>query len=231
MEAFDKRWITLGDFWEYFGTIHQKSSEGFGISKEDIKNSMKVLDRQEHFKAMISERAKLIAKVAGPSSNPSFTPNIFKRESSNNVATSKTEVRQSKKKTRGTQVNALENEPKDPITEIPVVVVEVKTRRSFNILLAMFKSAPDDTNRKQVDWINFVAAMAEVGFVASKAGGGSPVSFAADGSFQGAWKGRIVFHEPHYPISKISHIRLRAWGRRMSRWFGWTENTFELKEK
>jgi hypothetical protein len=62
-----------------------------------------------------------------------------------------------------------------------------------------------------------------------KQGGGSAVIFENKGSIkeQGT-RGKIVFHKPH-PVPKIDPIMLHAWGKRMTKWFGWHREFFVLE--
>lgn len=86
-----------------------------------------------------------------------------------------------------------------------------------------------ENNAKMVDWDVFVNAMNDVGFRATNTGNGSVVSFEAEES-RCPWEGRIVFHKPH-PVAKIDLVLLYANGKRMNKWFGWSEETFEVLEK
>jgi hypothetical protein len=45
-----------------------------------------------------------------------------------------------------------------------------------------------------------------------------------------AGKGAILFHKPH-SSTIIDHIKLKANGKRMREWFGWSEKTFVLTAK
>ncbi|KAN0092460.1 hypothetical protein V8E51_018307 [Hyaloscypha variabilis] len=78
-------------------------------------------------------------------------------------------------------------------------------------------------------WEEFEHAMDQVGFSARR-NGGSAVLF--EPKKESAWygKGKIVFHRPH-PCSKIVPIRLRAIGKRMGKWFGWSRDLFVPDEK
>lgn len=72
-----------------------------------------------------------------------------------------------------------------------------------------------------VGWATFVRTMADVGFVARDAGG-SAVSLENNG------KGKIIFHKPHPDTDIDAHLlRIIAW--RMTKWFGWSRESFVLR--
>ncbi|KAI0473405.1 hypothetical protein GGR56DRAFT_530188 [Xylariaceae sp. FL0804] len=99
------------------------------------------------------------------------------------------------------------------------------SRKSLTVFRSMFPRTADERGRT-TDWEAFVGAMIEAGF-AVRNGGGSMVNFESDGDGGG---GRIVFHRPH-PVAKIDPVMFQAMGRRLNRWFGWSEATFALKDQ
>ncbi|KAF7923039.1 uncharacterized protein EAE98_007744 [Botrytis deweyae] len=83
---------------------------------------------------------------------------------------------------------------------------------------------------KTVPWDSLVNAMAEAGFIASHERGGSAVQFEPDTSSPWFGKGKIVFHKPH-PERVVDAVMLGVMGKRMKKWFGWSDETFEVGKK
>lgn len=95
------------------------------------------------------------------------------------------------------------------------------TRHSLDIFLLMFPKK--DGVVKEVLWGRFVYAMVDAGFTARN-NSRSLVSFKKlDG------EGRVIFYKPH-PVPKIDPAILRAIGKRMAKWFGWSRELFVLCE-
>lgn len=69
----------------------------------------------------------------------------------------------------------------------------------------------------------------EVEFIASRLAGGSEHSFEPGPGSKWFGMGSIVFHKPH-PEDDIDAVELACWGKRMGKWFGWGEGSFELKK-
>lgn len=74
-------------------------------------------------------------------------------------------------------------------------------------------------------WKDLVGALVDAGFSAI-CRGGSAVTF----KHKLAVKGGIVFHRPH-PDSKIAPSLLKGMGKRLTDWFGWSEDTFVGRSK
>jgi hypothetical protein len=106
---------------------------------------------------------------------------------------------------------AMEVQAAAPALRIPT------TKRAMDLFSKMYPDDPE-TASKGADWDTFVHAMNATGFSAH-GGGGSAVIFEREG------EGRIVFHKPH-PVAKIDSVMLRAMGKRMAKWFGWSRGCF-----
>ncbi|KAF5876902.1 uncharacterized protein Bfra_001257 [Botrytis fragariae] len=106
----------------------------------------------------------------------------------------------------------------DHSPESPQKTVHIKPS-SLPILSRVFPTTFNEHASKPLDWRTFVTAMKNAGFTAAESGG-SAVRFlnTVDG-------GRIVFHEPH-PTAKIEQSMLRAWGKRLGKWFRWARESF-----
>ena len=78
--------------------------------------------------------------------------------------------------------------------------------------------ATDPSNRKPLHFDDFAAAMIDAGFVVKRCGrnSGSAVKFKEIRKEGGT----ITFHRPH-PDPHIDHNKLRTWGGRLNKNFGW----------
>lgn len=114
--------------------------------------------------------------------------------------------------------------------------------RAFSLITLMYPTNALEAS-KSIEWDQFVHAIGDMGFTARSAGcsavsfekvGKSPHRFgdSGDSEFRSDGEGekntRIDFHKPH-PISKIDPVMIRGMGRRMSKWFGWGREGFELE--
>jgi len=94
---------------------------------------------------------------------------------------------------------------------------------SLTLLTRMFTADP--TTPGEIYWTDFVSAMADAG-CSIMPGGGSCFTFThVDEKEQ---KHSMVFHRPH-PEPSMSKERLRSFGSRLSRRWGWSEKTFAVK--
>lgn len=84
----------------------------------------------------------------------------------------------------------------------------------------MFPAGTDGTSG--VRWIHLVQALTDAGMNATQ-GSGSAVVFNNS-------HGSISLHTPH-PEPVVDAYRLRGYGKRHNKWFGWTNETFVLREK
>lgn len=111
--------------------------------------------------------------------------------------------------------------------EIQVTV----NKRAFAVFKGMYPGDDLEARRQCVQWNAFVTSLSVPGveFVVS-GGGGSEYSFEPSATSRWAGLGSIVFHRPH-PEGEIDPIRLASWGKRISKWFGWCEDTFIMKKR
>ncbi len=79
----------------------------------------------------------------------------------------------------------------------------------------------DEVSRHDIDWKDFLHAMHQMGFAAEKLYG-SVWHFTPE---ENEYKKSIHFHEPH-PSGKISFVKARAFGRRLTRTYEWTGEMF-----
>jgi hypothetical protein len=91
---------------------------------------------------------------------------------------------------------------------------------TLSLMAKMFPAGADGTSG--VRWIQFVQALTDAGMIATQ-GAGSAVSF-------NIYRRSISFHK-HHPEPLVDAVRLRGFGKRLSKWFGWTNETFILRQK
>jgi hypothetical protein len=110
----------------------------------------------------------------------------------------------------------------DIVTTDPAPVPQIEVNRNTLSLMAkMFPTGIDSTS--SVRCTELVQALTDAGMTAEQSGG-SAVNFGTQHS------GSIVFHMPH-PEPVVDAIRLRGFGKRLTKWFGWTNETFILRPK
>jgi hypothetical protein len=130
-----------------------------------------------------------------------------------------------KKKTR----RLVELEPATVLTPEAVVEDAVPAatlavdKRAFKVYSTLFHS-PDSPNQPgEIAWPDFLHAMVKAGFGAMKLQGSAwhftPERSDVDRSIQ--------FHEPH-PGNKLPFTWARRYGRRLTRAYGWTRESFTL---
>ena len=104
--------------------------------------------------------------------------------------------------------------------EAEIAHIAVK-QANLDILSQMFSTGNISSG---VRWVLLLQALTDAGLAVTP-GAGSAVSFANE-------QGTISIHQPHDrdgPV--VDAIRLRGIGRRLTKWFGWTNETFVLREK
>jgi hypothetical protein len=96
-------------------------------------------------------------------------------------------------------------------------------KRAYKVFRSLFHSPESPDQPGEVSWPNFLHAMVKAGFGAEKLQG-SAWHFTP----QNIKVGRsIQFHEPH-PSNKLPFTWAKRYGRRLSRAFGWTQDSFTL---
>lgn len=96
--------------------------------------------------------------------------------------------------------------------------------KSLTLFERMFTADP--TTPGDIYWTDFVSAMADAG-CSVMPGGGSCFTFThLDETGQ---KHSMVFHRPH-PEPNMSKERLKSFGSRLNRRWGWSEATFAVKK-
>ena len=137
-------------------------------------------------------------------------------------------------KTRG-DAEQKEGMPDEKIEESSMPPQEILrvgvSNRALAVFNAMFPGRGVENRGRGTDWDQFVSAMgeSEVGFVARRSAGGAAYSFEPSQNSKWFGRGKIVFHKPH-PEIYFDSIQMAINGKRMAKWFGWSEDTFELKK-
>ncbi|KAG6368750.1 hypothetical protein INS49_002964 [Diaporthe citri] len=135
-----------------------------------------------------------------------------------------------KVKTRGTPAPQASASTQDEETEQedqdPARIIQVD-RRALKVFGALFHTPSSTSKPGEVPWTEFLHAMRSAGFRIEKLYG-SVWQFTphddSDGHV-GAGMRSILFHEPH-PHSKIPFWDARRHGRRLTRAYGWSGETF-----
>ena len=103
----------------------------------------------------------------------------------------------------------------------PVQQIHIKPE-SLSVISKMFPTGAESSS--SVRWTQLVQALTDAGLTATQ-GAGSAVSFAGQ-------RGSVTIHQPHDRDGpNVDAIMLRGLGRRFNKWFGWTSETFVLREK
>jgi hypothetical protein len=105
---------------------------------------------------------------------------------------------------------------KDAVSPGPIAVKQ----DTLSLMAKMFPAGTDDTSG--VRWTQLVQALTDAGMSATQ-GSGSAVVF--NNSY-----GSICLHMPHSEPF-VDAYRLRGFGERLNKWFGWTNETFVLRQK
>lgn len=93
---------------------------------------------------------------------------------------------------------------------------------TLSVMAKMFSARSDST--KGVRWTQFARALIDAGLTATRSSVGPAVSFSNNEH------GAVTIHMPH-PEPELNAVMLRGHGRRLSKWFGWTNDTFGLRQK
>jgi hypothetical protein len=106
----------------------------------------------------------------------------------------------------------------DELTLSPTFKVD---KRAHKVFRSLFHSPNSPDQPGEVAWPDFLHAMIKAGFGAEKLQGSAwhftPQNLDVDRSIQ--------FHEPH-PSNKLPFVWARRYGRRLTRAFGWTRDSF-----
>ena len=118
------------------------------------------------------------------------------------------------------KLNLVNSSSADPaLPSVPQIAVK---QDSLGVISKMYPTGVEGS--ASVRWTQLVQALTDAGPTATQ-GAGSAVSFAGQ-------RGSVTIHQPHDRDGpNVDAIMLRGLGRRFNKWFGWTSETFVLREK
>lgn len=237
--------VALSHLWAGMRDRHRQTLQRLEFNDHDVERDLKVLSADIHpdyISSLRNERLEIEARIARRRrDNQSAREQMAALSFGSQIpdTTSKFQPKEAKTKTKA------RSEPipvevvspctstfeESPDTQAPIEVSMSKS--AFGIFHSMFPSRnSEEASQKTVRWDAFVLAMAEPGieFVARHSAGGSAVQFEPDEKSRWFGEGKIVFHKPH-PVPVIDSVLLSSMGKRLRKWFGWTNKTFVLEEK
>ncbi|KAI7349555.1 hypothetical protein KC354_g13173 [Hortaea werneckii] len=241
----DAEWLTkaaesrkyMADFWAYARQVRRSKVTGIGLSDSDIEADVALFaaDQSEEYLQEVRAEEDMVRKAiaaaaaakAGFQEEAPVQSQWEGKEENNKFVLAVGRVKPKTRPEHEPVTNELATsvdeyaQNQDSRTCIPV------NSESLRIFARIFPSTTDTTFKGAVQWKQFVTAMTDAGCSATHTGG-SAVSFerkARDGA-----DGTIVFHKPH-PDTEMDNFMLRMMGKRLKKWFGWDEGTFEERAK
>jgi hypothetical protein len=119
------------------------------------------------------------------------------------------------------QLNEAAAEEVEAVDHDSVPAPQIPVRQdTLSVMAKMFPTGSDGTS--SVRWVQLVQALVDTGMTATQ-GAGSAVAFSNS-------YGAISLHMPH-PEPVVDAFILRGFGKRLNKWFGWTNETFVLRQK
>lgn len=230
---------TLARYWSDMRNNWREQLTQAGVSPSHIIEEMEVLsaDQTEDFMAEIeAERRTVLASLSAPRPGSKLLLADYievdrSTKGENHPPSAPVEVK-IKNKTRklpdqGAE-RAFDFQRTGKAQMTPQHQVLCLKKESVDILRHMYSSAGQESNRKYA-WQHFCSAMIDAGFSISQ-GSGSAVSFKRMDSEDGHMGKSIVIHRPH-PDPYLDPVILRYIGKRMTRRFNWSRDSFVEREK
>ncbi|PVH73887.1 hypothetical protein DL98DRAFT_594576 [Cadophora sp. DSE1049] len=219
---------------------HEQNLRRLEFDIEDIESDIKILSADtspEHLESLEEERRQNVATLEA-----SLAAKIAKKPQKTDIQTQwgeekdpKTQfpAEKIKPKTRGVEQPDTDLSLDDlqlTKTETEPLIQAAVSKKALAVFKVMFPNDNLKDRSKSVDWDAFVNAMGEeeVGFVARHSAGGAAYTFEPCETSKWAGQGKIVFHKPH-PAPVLDSIMMSINGKRMKKWFGWSEESFSLK--
>lgn len=244
LDADEQQRKALSQIWVQVRARHEYNLRRLGFGQEDIDHDLATLSADsdpKHVAAIEKRNAEIHAEIAARHAKKvAALQNFIDQEQWGTEKSEKLGVpTRSKIKTRKlpntddekNTVKILSEPAATPANSTPLSSPKVLVRKSsYAIFQTMFPARNFEERTKTVPWDSLVNAMAEAGFIASHDAGGSAVQFEPDTSSPWFGQGKIVFHKPH-PERVVDAIMLGAMGKRMEKWFGWSDETFEVGKK
>ncbi|KAG7043857.1 ycfA-like protein domain-containing protein [Colletotrichum scovillei] len=236
----NKAWLqqsqTLRGFVEGFfkelENLFRKELEGNDLEAETIEEflgEVLVQNKPEYLEAIAREEEEIMAKITKAEKPAPDTFLDRSRATEGFIRADLVETSHREKvKTRPDNSSSSSQSVDDPESpDIATLSIEPVTRlrvspRTLGVVHLMYPDA--QTKPRNITWDDFVYTLCDAGFVASN-NGGSAVRFERGSGGDGGGKGAIIFHKPH-PVLKIDPVMLHGMGRRLTKWFGWTRDSF-----
>ncbi|KAK1713108.1 hypothetical protein BDP67DRAFT_591067 [Colletotrichum lupini] len=219
-------------FFKEVENVIRKDLERIGLEAETIEETLSVVlvqNKPEYLEAIAREEEEIMAKIT-EAEKPA--PDTFLDRSTATEGIIRADLVQTtqreKVKTRPDNSSSSSQSVDDPESpDIATLSIEPVTRlrvspRTLGVVHLMYPDA--QTKPRNITWDDFVYALCDAGFVASN-NGGSAVRFERGSRGGSGDKGAIIFHKPH-PVLKIDPVMLHGMGRRLTKWFGWTRDSF-----
>jgi hypothetical protein len=244
LEDFDAQRAALSRFWEAMRQRHKSTLLRLGFQEADIILDLKALSADtspEHIQAINAQRDEVLNEITRKEAEKASKlqkgrgapSDVQTQWGVDEQSTPTANLSRLKTKTRGdiAQKELMEDDNSAASTMPEEVLKVAVTKRAFSVFKAMFPGREVEDRSKNVDWDQFVGALGEgeVGFVARQSAGGAAYSFEPNETSRWFGRGKIVFHKPH-PETYFDPVQMAINGKRMTKWFGWSENTFELKK-
>ncbi|KAK2600512.1 hypothetical protein N8I77_010039 [Diaporthe amygdali] len=220
---------SMRTFWDSIRELKKDDFNKTNLSAEEKEDLLKVISADlcaVHQKAVKGEEDAVYASMKKRRQVLTEAPTTFVGyEDKSELPTREIGHVKSKKKTRPNTPEEVQPEqlPRDlsklslDRTTREAIAVPMKT---FDEFVCELFPAEKDEGRRGVNWQTFVRRMTAVGCsVGNSGGGGSEVLFSHE-SF-----GKITFHKPH-PEPRVDAIKLRSWGYRLEKRFGWSRERF-----
>lgn len=188
--------------------IIDKTGAGIGVLYQDLhENNLSTLHNQAQQQQETTAQKQLETPLPEPPSPKA-----------------RFEQRKEKAKTRPphSTVFSIIPETQPPAQEVDTVPSQTFTvkQSTFDVFSTLFSSSE---SRGSVKWTAFEAAMADMGFSVLPSFGSVFTFVSPDNA---AVRKSITFHRPHH--SRIEGFRLLGFAKRLTRRFGWTEESFKM---
>lgn len=238
---------SLAQYWQKVRVLWAKRLRELGVKQETVDEDIALLSADltpeyEMEKAqeievvqqrINAEKAARRAKSGSDQDLPDYLSGMHVSPGKENVAL-KTQLPRLKHKTRPEEVPATTDAKAiidncEPSSEEDIPTISVK-RENLAVFRNMYPASGDE-GRRSFKWQHFLDAMVDAGFFITQASG-SAVSFrltSQQDDFQCLDAGSIAFHRPH-PDPVIDPVMLRAMGKRLRKWFGWSRDIFEQRQ-
>ncbi|TGO27800.1 hypothetical protein BPAE_0036g00110 [Botrytis paeoniae] len=237
--------VALGRMWAQIRARHEQTLRRLGFEQEDIDYDLATLSADstpEHSTSIERRNNEILAEIAARKAKKvaSLEHAVVQKhwgpqqqENCQIPVRSKVKTRKLNIADMNTELPFQKSVDSDPTVSLPLEVPSTKvsvSKNSYAIFQTMFPTRNFENRTITVPWDSLVNAMAEAGFVASQSAGGSAVQFEPDARSPWFGQGKIVFHKPH-PERVVDAVMLGAMGKRIEKWFGWSDETFEVGKK